>query len=323
MSQELPFEPIPFIKGSFPQTVIGALPNIVRGPISHTKFILLSDKDHLALEVTTPKKWKKNDLTVVMVHGLCGSHNSPILIRLSKKLEAMNVRAIRLNLRGCGSGKGKARKMYHAGQSEDISEALEALHSETPDSPIVLIGFSLGGNIVLKLSAELSIRNLRLLKKVIAINPPVDLYSSIRLLAEPQNMFYEKFFIKLLKQDINFRYKIFPEFKKYVFPQKKFHFYDFDQIYTVKEYQFQNNIDFYKRSSSKFLIPAINFECKILFSEDDPIIKIQDFENFNMPDNVQLFTTKKGGHLGYLTMPGKAKSIYWVDNLILKWIFEK
>jgi predicted alpha/beta-fold hydrolase len=321
VNQELPFDPIPFIKGTFSQTFLGSLPNIKKGPRSHTKFVLLPDKDYLALEITTPKNWKKNGLTVILIHGLCGSHKSPCLVRLARKLEEKNVRAVRVNLRGCGSGKGRARRIYHAGQSDDIFEVLKAILAQTPDTEIILIGFSLGGNIILKLTAELSIANLNILKKTIAINPPVDLRSSVELLAHPKNRIYEKYFIRLLKQDIYYRYKKFPDLRKIELP-KKLHFYEYDSLYTVPEYGFKNVYDYYKRASSKFLISAIESDCNILFSEDDPIIKIQDFQNFIMPKNVHLFRTKRGGHIGYLSLPGKSKTIYWIDNIILDWIFD-
>jgi hypothetical protein len=322
MTEELKFDPMPLFKGSFRQTIFATIPSILHRPISHTKFVLLPDKDHLALEVTVPNTWKKNDLTVLMIHGLCGSHNSPILVRLAKKLQDINVRSIRLNLRGCGSGKGKAKKIYHAGQSEDVYEAIKAIHNDTPDSKIILMGFSLGGNIVLKLAAELSVGNINLLKKVIAINPPVDLHASINLLASAENQVYERYFINLLKKDIKFRYKKFPDIEKIEYP-KKFHFYDFNNLYIVPQYGYKDLNDYYKRCSSKFLIPAINIDTNILFSEDDPIIKIQDFENFCMPSSVHLFKTKNGGHLGYFSKPGKSKSFYWIDDLILKWILDK
>ncbi|NGX28594.1 MAG: 2-succinyl-6-hydroxy-2,4-cyclohexadiene-1-carboxylate synthase [Candidatus Anoxychlamydiales bacterium] len=321
MSQELPFDPMPFIKGSFPQTILGSLPNIQRGPRSHTSFVSLSDGDYLALEITTPKNWKKSDPTVLMIHGLCGSHKSPCLVRLAKKLETKNIRSIRLNLRGCGTGKGKARRFYHAGQSDDAFAALKFIVSQTPESEITLLGFSLGGNITLKLAAELSIANLKFLKKAIAINPPVDLLSSVKLLAEPHNRVYEKYFVKLLREDIDYRSQKFSNIRKIDFSDH-LHFYDFDRLYTVPEYGFKDNADFYKRASSKYLIPAISFDCNILFSEDDPIIKIQDFENFQMPKNVHLYRTKKGGHIGYLSKPGKSRSIHWLDNVLLDWILE-
>ena len=322
MNEELDFNPIPLFNTSFHQTVMGSFPSMYREPPSHTKFILLPDKDYLALEVTTPKKWKKTDPTVFLVHGLCGSHRSACLVRLAKKLRAKNIRAIRVNLRGCGSGRGKAKRIYHAGQSDDVFQALKSIAAETPDSEMILIGFSLGGNITLKLAAELSLANIRLLKKAIAINPPVDLYSSIKLLGQPHNRVYEKYFVKLLRQDLEYRRKIFPELQQFHFPEKS-KILDFDNIYTAPEYGFKDNIDYYKRSSSKYLVPAIDFDCNILFSEDDPIIEIHTFENVVMPKNIHLYRTRRGGHIGYITMPTKkGKGFHWIDNVILDWVYE-
>lgn len=321
MTQDLPFKPFPFLKGSFSQTFLGAIPLIQIPPKSHTMYVLLPDKDYLACEVTTPKNWKKTDLTVVLVHGLCGSHKSVGLVRIAKKLENKNVRSIRVNLRGCGSGKGKAKKMYHGGQSDDILEVIKAIYDQTPETKIILVGFSLGANIVLKLTAELNIANLNLLKKTIAINPPVDLKSSVQLLADPKNKFYENYFMKLLQKDMNYRAKKFSDFQR-IQLSKGMHFFEYDNLYTVPQYGFKDIWDYYKRSSSKFLIPSITSNTNILFSQDDPIIKIQHFQNFLMPDNVHLFMTKKGGHLGYLSMPGKSQGLFWMDKIVLDWIFE-
>ncbi len=321
MHEELSFNPMPIIRGSFPQTVMGSIPYMNRGPKSTTQFIKLPDNDSLAIEVTTPKKWKKTDPTIVLIHGLCGSHKSPCLVRLAKKLKARNVRAIRVNLRGCGTGKGKAKRIYHGGQSGDIIEVLKVLKREAPGSDITLIGFSLGGNITLKLAGEISIAKLNLLKKAIAVNPPVDLYASIKLLGKPQNRVYERYFVKLLKEDINYRAQIFPEIKNINFPDN-LSFHEFNKIYTVPEYGFSNVYEYYKKSSAKHLIPAITMECRILFSDDDPIIKPQNFDNFVIPKNVKLYRTKKGGHIGYISFPRKSRGLHWIDSVVLDWIFE-
>jgi len=154
-----------------------------------------------------------------------------------------------------------------------------------------------------------------------AIKPPVDLQSSINLLAQPKNRVYERYFIKLLKEDMNYRYKKFPDIRKIEIPNHV-HFHDFDRLYTVPVYGFKDNLDYYKRASAKYLIPAIEFDTNILFSEDDPIIKVQDFENFVMPKNVNLFRTKRGGHIGYISMPGKKRGFHWIDNIVMDWILE-
>ena len=151
---------------------------------SRTEYVHLPDHDWLAMEVTTPPSWKPGELTVVMVHGLCGSHKSPYQVRMARKLAAKGIRAIRVNLRGCGSGRGLARNPYSAGCSNDIRCALEQIKFEAPESPILLMGFSLGGNIVLKLAGELGSN--ALIERVIAVSPPADLVSSMKLIEQPK-----------------------------------------------------------------------------------------------------------------------------------------
>ena len=92
--------------------------------------------------------------------------------------------------------RGLAKKIYHSGRTEDVFECIKVLKREHPDSPIVLIGFSLGGNIVLKLAGELGSSAHPFLQGVIAVSPPVELYSSIQMLGEPDNAIYEKYFYR-------------------------------------------------------------------------------------------------------------------------------
>jgi uncharacterized protein len=131
------------------QTIVAAKVTFAREPLSTTCLVELPDGDRIALEVSTPTGWQPDDPTVVMLHGLCGCHRSPYMQRLARKLWRSGLRAVRMNLRGCGSGRGLARYPYHSGRSADVLAVLENLLQTTPQSPVTLIGFSLGGNIVL------------------------------------------------------------------------------------------------------------------------------------------------------------------------------
>ena len=89
-----------------------------------------------------------------MIHGLAGCHQSPYMRRIAAKLNAGGIRTFRMDLRGCGAGALLARLPYHSGQSADAAAALETIAGICPGSPATLIGFSLGGNIALKLVGE-------------------------------------------------------------------------------------------------------------------------------------------------------------------------
>lgn len=319
MSQELPFEPFPFLDDPHQQTIISSFFNILAEPTSVPKIISLPDGDRLSLEMTTPREWTPSDWTVVLVHGLCGSHRSPNLVRMAWRLEPLGVRVVRFNMRNCGSGRGLSRQIYHSGRSEDVFEALKVLKEESPHSPIALIGFSLGGNIVLKMAGELGTLASHFLKKVIAISPPVDLFSSIQMLGDPVNAIYERYFYHLLRADVHFIHQKFKDLPRIRLP-RNLKLYEFDQLYTAPRCGFQNAEDYYNKCSSAHVIADIAIPCKILLSEDDPIISSSSLDEYKLPPQVDLFKTKKGGHMGYLGNPKNDKGFHWLDSLLIDWI---
>lgn len=319
MNHELPFEPFFLLSGPHHQTILGSLIHFFIDPSSERRLIDLRCKDKISLEISTPKGWKMNDLTVIMVHGLCGSHRSPYLVRMVKRLKPLGIRVVRMNLRGCGSGKGLAKYMYHSGRSEDVFEVVKQLKIETPDSPFVLIGFSLGGNIVLKMGGELGHLGSHFLSGLIAVNPPVELYSSVVMLGQPDNAIYEKYFIRLMCADVRYRHRKFRDLPRIKLPQG-LTIYEFDQIYTAPQYGFRSAMDYYNKCSAAPLVGDIGVPCKILFAEDDPIISATALDSYELPSHVEIFKTKKGGHMGYLANPTDKSGLYWLDALLVEWI---
>lgn len=303
------------------QTIISSVFSFFFDPASDRKLITLPDGDKISLQITTPREWKPTDLTVVLVHGLCGSHKSPNMVRMARRLEPLGIRVVRYNMRGCGSGRGLSKKCFHSGQSDEVFECLKVLKKETPNSPFVLVGFSLGGNIVLKLVGELGKLAHQFLEGVIAISPPVELYSSVLMFAEPANAIYEKCFYRLLRSDVHYRHKTFKDLPSIWLP-RNLKIYEFDQIYTAPVCGFKNAEDYYNKCSSAHVVGDITLPCRILLSEDDPIISHNSLDKYHLPSNVSLFKTKKGGHMGYLGRYQGGKGFYWLDSLLVDWIQE-
>jgi hypothetical protein len=318
MSQELPFEPFPFIDTPHKQTILGSFCNFTLDPGSVQKLVTLPDGDKISLEITTPLNWKPTDPTIVMVHGLCGSHRSPYLVRLAKHFSEKGIRSVRFNMRGCGSGIGLSKYMYHSGRSCDVFECLKVLKKEHPDSPMALAGFSLGGNIVLKLAGEMGVIGDNFLCGVIAVSPPVELYSSILMLGQEKNAVYEKYFYRLLRSDVHARHAQFRDLPRIKLP-KNLKLYEFDQLYTAPMTGFESAFDYYDKCSALHVVEDITIDCKILLSEDDPIISSSSLDHFKLPSNINIFKTKKGGHLGYLGKMENGKGFYWLDQTLLGW----
>jgi predicted alpha/beta-fold hydrolase len=313
------FRPFPCLTHPHLQTIVAAELTWSREPLSTTHLVDLSDGDKIALEVSTPRGWQPYAPTVVMLHGLCGCHRSPYMQRLARKLWRSGLRAVRMNLRGCGSGRGLARYPYHSGRSADALAVLESLLQTTPQSPVTLIGFSLGGNIVLKLAGELSAAVPDNLQRVIAVCPPADLVACSHLLEQPVNRFYNRYFTRLLCAEVIDRHSRFPDLPPPDLPAE-LSLYAFDEYYTAPQCGFRDALDYYRQCSAAPLVPRLTVPCHILFAADDPLIDAHVFDGVALPPNVQVIRTCYGGHLGFLGRPGGAAGYRAMDAQLLAWI---
>lgn len=308
----------PLIKNAYAQTIMGTAIDFELELKSKTHYVKLPDGDLMAVEISTPKHWKEELGCVLMVHGLCGSHKSQYMKRLAKRFFKNGVQVARINLRGCGSGKGHARGIYHSGCSQDVLEVVKDIKHHFPDAPLVLMGFSLGANVSLKLAGELKDQGKELLKGVIAIGPPVDLFSSARLFAEPKNQIYAKYFLRLLLNDVYYVHSRFKDLPPHNLPPD-ITLGDFDELYVAPRANFRNAIEYYHHSSSKRVIQDIAIPTKILLALDDPIISPKSLDQIKLPANIDLYKTEYGGHIGFMGL-NIFKEFHWMDNLVVDWV---
>ncbi len=311
------FRPFPLFGGCHFQTIAASFLPFTRRLPSTTRLVHLPDGEKIALEVTTPKEWKESDPTVVMIHGLGGCHRSSYLVRMARKLHRQGIRTIRVNLRGCGSGRGYGRKLYHAGASEDIYLTLKEIRRDAPHSPLTVVGFSLGGNIILKMAGEYEEKIEELVSKIIAVNPPIDMQSSIEHLSE--NRFYERYFMSLLREEVAFRHETFEDLPP-IRISSEMTLLEFDELYIAPQSGQNGAAEYYQACSAGRLIDKITVPCHILFARDDPIVDCKVLEGIDIPEQVDILITERGGHLGYLGMPGKGGGFHWMDGVLLRWI---
>jgi len=313
------WRPWPFLRNPHLQTIIAAKLYWPREPPSVTQYVALPDGDCLALEVSTPVTWQPADPTVVLLHGLCGCHRSPYMQRLAWQLWRRGLRAVRMNMRGCGSGHGLARQAYHSGRSADVLAVLHALQQARASLPAILVGFSLGGNIVLKLAGELGANAAQYLQRVIAVCPPVDLAACACKLEAPQNRLYNRHFTRLLQAAVAARHAQFPDLPAICWPSA-LTLYGFDEVYTAPQHGFRDALDYYQQSSAAPLVPSIHIPCHMLFAGDDPMIDGTVFKQVPLPPHIQVVQTPYGGHLGFLGIPGSPWGYRAMDTQVLAWI---
>lgn len=317
--KELDFDPCPLISHPHPQTYFSSFTYWISAPRSEPKTVSVSHGDKIVMEVTKPKNWKETDPIVLCVHGLCGSHSSSYLLRLVNRLEPLGIQVVRFNMRGCGSGKGLAKQIYHSGRSEDVFEALKVLKNEFPHAPITLIGFSLGGNIVLKLMGELGSLGGHFVDRVIAVSPPVDLTtSSLRIQIAADGM-YERYFYRRLRKDVHDLHRKFRDLPPIQLP-RRLKLAEFDAIYTVPRVGYTSVSDYYSRCSSLHYVEDITTPCQILWSHDDPIVDHSSLDTLRLPSHIEIYKTKTGGHMGYLGNPSNPRGFFWLDSVLEEWI---
>jgi predicted alpha/beta-fold hydrolase len=212
-------------------------------------------------------------------------------------------------LRGCGPGKKLARYPYHAGRSEDTRSTLLWLAEHFPSAPVTQIGFSLGGNITLKMAGEG--KPTGNLDSVIAVSAPLDLEASVKKIMKPSNKLFHDYFIKELVKHVRLNGEQ---------PPLANQLYNFDNTYTAIRSGFKDAQDYYKRSSSGQFLNLIKVKTLILFSEDDPFISSDDLMTPFLGDNIDIIITKKGGHVGWLACPFRLKYFYWMDKTLMAWV---
>lgn len=318
MSMEYFLDFKPLIRSSYCQTIIGTTFNFDRGLPSKTHYIRLKDDDMVAAEISTPKGWKDGDPMVFMVHGLCGSHKSHYMTRIARRFYKIGYQAIRINLRNCGSGRGLAKNIYHSGSSDDVKEVIEDLTRHFPKSPKALVGFSLGGNIVLKLAGEFADNGHDHLKGVVAVGAPIDLLSSARLFMQPNNQIYANYFLRLLMNDVNFIHSHFSDLPPHNLPEE-ISLHDFDELYVAPRANYTSALEYYYKCSSKKVIKNVIVPTKVLLALDDPIISPHSLNDVELPDNIEVYKTQHGGHIGFMGQ-NIFKEFRWMDNQVVNWV---
>ena len=313
------FQPLRFLGNPHVQTIVGSL---LKGPTLRAParecLVPLPDGDQLVLHDSVPDAWQPGERIALLVHGLGGSHHSGYMNRVALQLLGHGLRVVRMDLRGVGRGMALARRPYHGGCSDDVRAAARAIEAWSPTSPLVLIGFSLGGNIVLKLAGEAAADPLPNLERVAAISPPVDLTRCAALLALPRNRFYEHYYVRDLLRQVRQRQAIFPEEATIRFP-RRMTMRLFDDLYTAPRCGFNDALHYYHCAGAFPLLPRIEVPALILTARDDPFVAVEPIEDLAAPPHLEIIILNRGGHLGFLGRH-QGGGIRWAEQRVVEWV---
>lgn len=314
------FDPHPLLRNGHLQTIVARYMPGPRVRLASTYHeVPLGEGAALSVLESIPETWREGDPAVVMVHGLAGCVRSPYLSRVGLKLYRRGLRVIRMNLRGAGSGYGLSRNFYHGGRSEDPRAVVEWLASRAPGSPIALVGFSLGANVVLKLAGEAADDPLEGFDCVVAANPPIDLRAACEHIRSPRGRIYDRNFIRLLKVEEERLRSAFPDLTPCDFDRVA-NLFEFDDVYTAPRNGFRDADEYYARASAAPLIPEIRAPGLVIHAADDPFIPVEPFLTVQFPRQLALELNPYGGHLGYLSRATRGGDHRWLDARIVAWL---
>ncbi len=320
-SERPPFRPHPWIRGGHAQTLAGVYlrwaPHVER---ARRHVIALPDGDRVVVHDDNPPDWNPGQRAVLLLHGLSGSHASGYMRRASVKFAARGVRSFRLDLRGCGAGAGLAILPYHSGRSEDAARVLEWIAAECPGSPVTLIGYSLGGNITLKLLGELGDATCFGLDSAVAVCPPIDLEICSRNIGQGSNRMYDRHFVRSLSRGLAWLKQRRPEAPGIPLARRARTLHEFDDLYTAPVSGFGSAANYYRLASSKPLLGAIRKPTLLIAADDDPLIPRDIFNDLPPRDFLELLIAPGGGHLGFIGRAGSDGDRRWLDWRIVDWV---
>ena len=316
-----PFRPHPLVRGGHAQTLAGVYLRHDGAPeTAERRLLTLPDGDRLVLHDDLPPDWRPSRRVALLIHGLSGSHASGYMRRTAAKLVARGVRAVRLELRGCGAGRGLAILPYNAGRSDDAARAIDFIAALAAGSPVTVIGFSLGGNIALKLLGELGAERCGGLDSGVAVCPPIELATCSRNIGRLSNRAYDRHFVRTLTAGLAELRRLRPEAPGTLLPRQARSLEDFDDLYTAPVSGYGGVENYYRLASSKPLLGAIRRPTLVIAAADDPLIPRSIFAGLPANDAVRYCEAPSGGHLGFVGRSGIDADRRWLDWRIVEWV---
>jgi predicted alpha/beta-fold hydrolase len=247
-----------------------------------------------------------------------------------------------MNQRNCGDSEHLTPTLYHNGLSQDYRQIIQEITEQDGCQRIWLIGYSMGGNLTLKLAGEIG-SALPALRGVAAVSPNIQPASCVRALQRPSNWIYHQHFLRSLKAKLQRKAQLYPGKWDLLQLPKIQTMWEFDDVYTAPDGGFHDAKDYYAKSAAENTLNSIAIPTLIITAKDDPfiptfnsiaiptlIITAQDdpFIPFDMFDNpslkknavIQLHSPTHGGHCGFFQRPQSQEDPFWAENRIVDWI---
>lgn len=248
----------------------------------------------------------------VLVHGLTGCADSSYLLRAAGRLLDAGYPVLRLNLRGAGGCRELCREQYHSGRSEDLDAVLRQLPDWLLADGLVLVGWSLGANLLLKGLAEFGAAHP--IRGAVAVSAPMHLADAAARIRAPRNWLYHRWLLDRMKREVAGAphpqlpgvHAVLARVRDIV---------EFDELITAPRNGFRDAADYYARCSAVGFLPAVPVPTLVIHALDDPWIPDMAYRTFDWRTNPNLtpLLPARGGHVGFHAPGGRV----WSDDCML------
>ena len=255
---------------------------------------------------------------LLALHGLEGSSSAHYMRGMADKAFARGFNVILLNQRNCGGTENLSESLYHSGLTGDADHVIAEITAEGIDR-VVVAGYSLGGNLALKLAGDHGNTAPAALRGVCAVSPVMELAECVRALERRQNTVYQWNFVRGLKARMRRKGLTHPG----RFPLDRLDAVrsvrQFDEVFTAPSFGFQGADDYYHRASAMRVVDRIRVPSLVITSEDDPFVPVGPFRDPRVAANphIQVIVTRHGGHCGFVADPTPSEDGYWAERQVV------
>ena len=308
------FEPFAFLPGGHLQTIGGLfLRSFLRWRVP-AEDVVVEGNDGVRLLLRASWQESPERPALLLVHGLEGCDRSSYMISTGELAFSAGWHVIRMNMRGCGDGLELCPRLYNAGLSSDLLAVTRWLASRA--RPIVVCGFSLGGNLTLLTAARERSSLPDEVRGAVAVSPPLDMSECADALERPSNTVYQYRFLRSLVGSYRRRQRLAPELYRSERSRGLRTLRDFDDAVTAFYGGYADAEDYYRSVSAGPRMTKIDRPALVLASDNDPFIPRASVTKWAHSDAVTIELTRSGGHVGFAG-PARGPGFFWAAERIL------
>jgi uncharacterized protein len=322
------YTPAWWVPGAHLQTLWGKL--VRRPPRVRTRAERWTTPDGDSLEMRrldAPASAPRDVPRLLVLHGLEGTIRSHYILGLLHQARRRGWAADVLIFRGCNGELPRAARFYHSGETTDLDFVVQRLVRERPDQPLVAVGVSLGGNVLLKWLGERGDSVPQAVRGAAAVSVPYDLGQGSRQLEQGFSRIYTMSFLRSLRRKALAKLAEAPDLFDEARLRAARTLTDFDDAVTAPVHGFESAGDYYARSSSRQFLSGIRRPTLLLSAYDDPFLPREVLDDVAMiaSSNACITTEfhEKGGHVGFVAGRVPWRAVYHAEQRVVEWLADR